>query len=231
LVRHGESQTNAEGRWAGWRDVPLTDRGVEQARAAGQRLRDAGIPFSCVLTSMLQRAVKTADALLAECGQEGFERRADWRLNERHAGMMQGRTWPEVKAAYGRDRARIYRRSWDQAPPPVPAGSEDDPHTDARYATCSGPLPRSEAMGDLARRVEPVWRDDIVPRLQAGESVLVVAHAMSLRVLARPVEGITEPGLPEWKMASAIPRCYALDRSLRPVHVTVLGDDEDATEE
>jgi len=231
LVRHGESEANVEGRWAGWRDVALTGRGREQAVAAVARLRDAGLQFACVLTSMLQRAIATADALLVALGKNDLERRECWRLNERHAGMMQGRSKAEVKAAYGRELARSFRRSWAQAPPPVEPGSADDPATDPRYAGCADQLPRSEAMSDVAARVLPLWRDVIAPRLRAGENLLVVGHAMSLRALARPVEGLTGPELPPWKLASAVPRWYRLDAALRPIGVKVLGDAVDVPDE
>ncbi|MGE3172056.1 MAG: 2,3-bisphosphoglycerate-dependent phosphoglycerate mutase [Planctomycetota bacterium] len=231
LVRHGESTNNALGVFTGWRDIALTERGREQAVAAGRRLRATPLRFDAVFTSVLQRAVETAALLTAELAPPVPAPRALWRLNERHTGAMQGLTKSAAKRAFGSELARTYRRSWDTAPPPVAAGSADDPRGEPRYRELGDAAPRTEAMGDLAARVLPVWDDELRPLLAAGRSVLVVGHGMALRALARPVEGLAEPRLPDWKLASAAPRWYQLDATLRPLAILDLGVGDDAPDE
>lgn len=208
VVRHGESTNNASGHFTGWRDIDLTELGREQARAAGRLLAAHGIAFSVVYTSMLRRAIATADLLLAALGQAGLPRHERWQLNERHCGAMQGLTKDETYARFGVEQGREYRRSWDVPPPPAGAGSADDPRTDPRYRAFAAELPLSESMGDLWRRVDRLWQAELRPLLLRGERVLVVGHGMALRALAKSVEALPEPALPPWKLASAAPRCY-----------------------
>lgn len=215
VVRHGESTGNERGVFSGWRDLELTPKGREQSRAAGRALRARGLVFAHAFTSELRRAIDTCDLMLPELGQPGLPRTRDWRFNERHCGAMHGLDKEECKRRWGPDRAREFRRSWDVAPPPAERGSEDDPRTDARYAHVQEPLPLSESMGDLSRRLARAFADVLRPRLSRGENVLLVAHGMALRALARAVEGIAEPELPPWKLASAAPRRYRLAADLR----------------
>ncbi len=217
IVRHGESVANAAGTIAGWRDVPLTARGAEQAVAAGRMLRRLGIPFSAVFTSMLERATATADRVLGELGNAP-ERSAHWRLNERHYGALQGGTRADADVTYGRDVSRGFRRDWNSAPPPAEAGSADDPRSDPRYARVGDELPRTESLADMTARVAPMWHE-LRPLLAAGRAVLLVAHNLSLRALLRPLEGIAGEGLPEGNLGNALPRRYRLDAALRPVAV------------
>jgi 2,3-bisphosphoglycerate-dependent phosphoglycerate mutase len=210
VVRHGESTANASEQFSGWRDVALTARGRQQASAAGAWLAERGVTFTVVYTSMLQRAVVTADLLLAALGQAP-PREARWQLNERHCGALQGLDRAAAKTRFGRELARTYRRSWTEPPPPVPAGSSDDPRTEPRYAGALTELPLGESMGDLWRRVDRCWQQELLPRLQRGERLLVVGHGMALRALAKSIERLPEPALPPWKLASAAPRCYHLD--------------------
>lgn len=207
VVRHGESTNNAVERLTGWRDVELTARGRAQARAAGALLRARGLHFSVVFTSLLRRATESADLLMHELGHGGPERRASWRLNERHCGALHGLTKAEIYARFGAVLGRVYRRSWETAPPPAIEGGPDDPRADPRYRDAGAELPLTESMRDLWQRVHPVWTQ-IEPLLEAGQNVLVVGHGLALRALARSIEGSTEPALPAWKLASAAPRWY-----------------------
>ncbi len=222
-VRHGESANNATGRFTGWRDVELTELGREQACAAGRLLRARGATFTTAYTSRLKRAIETADLLLREHGQVTLPRLQHWRLNERHCGAMQGMTKDETYAAFGLDAGRRFRRSWDEAPPAAAAGSPDDPRSDPLYREVVEELPRSESMGDLWARVDLLWRTELRPRLLQGERLLVVGHGMALRALGRSIEGLVEPALPPWKLASAAPRWYGLDAQLRVVAIIDLG--------
>ncbi len=217
IVRHGQSAANAAGTIAGWRDVPLTARGVEEAAAAGRLLRRLGIPFAAVFTSMLQRATATADRILGELGIAP-PRTAHWRLNERHYGALQGGTRADADLVYGRDASRAFRRQWNSAPPPADASGTDDPRSDPRYAHVAGDLPRTESLADMTARVDPVW-DELRPLLSAGRPVLIVAHNLSLRALIRPLEGVTAEGLPDGNLGNALPRRYRLDAALRPLIV------------
>lgn len=220
VVRHGESIGNANGWFAGWRDVELTVRGREQAVVAGRRLRALGVTFAAAFTSELRRATDTVDLMLQEL-DHAPPRVGCWRLNERHYGALQGQAKETSKRLHGSARIRTFRTSWDQAPPAAAAGSIDDPRTDPRYAAIRASLPLTESLGDLVARTAPVW-DELRTWLHSGQSLLVVAHNLSLRALVRPLEGITEPRLPDWEFGNATPRRYRLDRQLRPITIETL---------
>lgn len=224
FVRHGESTGNERGVFSGWRDLGLTERGRAQAAAAGRALAQRGLRFSSVFTSELRRAVDTCELLLDAMGLRDMARTRSWRLNERHCGAMHGLDKQQCKQLWGDELARVYRRSWDQGPPPSEAGGIDDPRSDARYRDVAEPLPLSESMGQMAARVSIAWERIVRPSLVRGARVLVVGHGMALRALGRPVEGLLGPSLPEWKLASAAPRVYCLDASLRPTSIESIDD-------
>ncbi len=219
FVRHGESTGNERGVFSGWRDLALTERGRMQSAAAGCALSQRGIEFTSVFTSELRRAVDTCELLLSAMGRGDMARTRSWRLNERHCGAMHGLDKQQCKDLWGDELARTYRRSWEQGPPPAVAGSVDDPRIDARYRGVTEPLPLTESMGQMSSRVMIAWEQLVRPSLTAGSRVLVVGHGMALRALGRPVEGLTAPALPEWKLASAAPRVYCLDAQLRPLSI------------
>jgi len=219
FVRHGESTGNERGVFSGWRDLALTERGRMQASEAGRSLSQRGIEFTSVFTSELRRAVDTCELLLSAMDRGDMARTRSWRLNERHCGAMHGLDKQQCKDLWGDELARTYRRSWEQGPPPAPPGSVDDPRTDQRYRGVAEPLPLTESMGQMSARVMIAWEQLVRPSLTAGSRVLVVGHGMALRALGRPVEGLTTPALPEWKLASAAPRVYCLDSQLRPLSI------------
>lgn len=226
VVRHGESRSNVESRYTGWRDAPLTDRGRNQARAAGRALRDAGAGFDAVFTSRLSRAIETADLLLAAFGAAP-PRSAHWQLNERHYGRMQGLTPDELEALVGRDLAHAWRKDWDTTPEPVPPGHAEDPNCDPRYRDVATPLPRAESLASLAARVDTFFAAELRPRLAMGQRLLVVCHGLALRAMLRDLEGFREERLLPWLPSSASPRHYRLDRELRVLARSdlVLGDE------
>lgn len=226
VVRHGESTSNLESRYTGWRDADLTPRGRAQAVAAGSALRDSGTRFDAVFTSRLTRAIETADLLLAALGATPT-RSAHWQLNERHYGIMQGRTREELEELVGRDVARRWRKDWHTTPEPVPPGHAEDPNADPRYADVTTPLPRAESLQALAARVDGFFAAELRPRLAAGQRLLVVCHGLALRAMLRDLEGFTEERLLPWLPPSASPRHYALGRDLRVIARTdvVLGDE------
>lgn len=230
VLRHGESVGNADGTFAGWRDVALTARGEAQAAAAAATLADLATPLHAVFTSRLTRAVSTANIVLAALGATAVPRVQDWRLNERHCGALQGRAKADCKREFGRDWLRSLRSDWHVRPPLAAAGGPDDPRQDARYAEVAGELPRGESFADLAARVAPVWDHELAPRLRAGACVLVVGHGLALRALLRPLEGIADDRLPDWMLANAAPRTYRLAADLRVLAVTSAQGDSDSDE-
>ncbi|MCW2583767.1 MAG: phosphoglyceromutase, partial [Klenkia sp.] len=192
LLRHGESDGNAAGRFTGWADAPLTERGREQARRSGALLRAAGLSPTRLHTSVLARAIDTG-ALACEAGQvTDIPVRRSWRLNERHYGALQGRDRSAVVAQYGPDQVQRWRRSYDGRPPPVPRGGSGDPALDPRYAGVPvGLLPRAESLREVQDRVLPYWRGAVLPDLRTGHTVLVVGHSNSLRALIAWVDQLT----------------------------------------
>ncbi len=182
LLRHGQSVWNQENLFTGWTDVDLTQQDVEEARQAGVRLAASGYDFDSCFTSVLKRAVRTLHFVLGEMDLLWLPEHKSWRLNERHYGALQGLNKAETVKRYGERQVFAWRRSWDVPPPPLDIGDDRSPTKDRRYAILSPTiLPRSESLNDTVRRVLPYWHETIVPALQQGERVLVVAHGNSLR--------------------------------------------------
>ena len=228
LLRHGESAGNAARTFAGWRDVPLTERGRQQAIAVGASLRRLLQRLDVVFTSRLQRAVDTATLAVAAAGFADLPTERRWRLNERHCGVLQGRGKDAVRAELGRATLLAFR-SWDEAPPAVPEGSSDDPRTDPHYADVRDPLPRSESLRELTARTAIVWRDDLAPRLRTGANVLVVGHGLAMRALGHAVERSTAPELPEWTLGNTALRAYDLGADLAVrCSAAIAGADDDS---
>ncbi|MEW6269435.1 MAG: 2,3-bisphosphoglycerate-dependent phosphoglycerate mutase [Thermodesulfobacteriota bacterium] len=198
LLRHGESQWNLENRFTGWVDVPLTDRGREEAHRAGQRLREAGIRFDRAFTSVLSRALETLDIVLEELGQKDLPIERDAALNERHYGDLQGLNKAETAKKFGDEQVHIWRRSYDVAPP------------------------GGESLKDTAARTLPYFEKQIVPALQKGETVLIAAHGNSLRSIVMDLEKLTREQILALNLATGIPIVYRLDPELRIVEKKVL---------
>ena len=186
LLRHGESTWNAANRFTGWYDADLTERGAEEARRGGQLLAEAGLEPDVVHTSVLVRAIRTADLALDELDRLWIPVRRHWRLNERHYGALQGLDKKETAEKHGADQVKVWRRSYDVPPPPVDADSEHHPRNDPRYHDLSPDvLPASECLKDVVGRMLPYWFDALVPDLRTGQVVLVAAHGNSLRALVK----------------------------------------------
>lgn len=226
VVRHGESTSNVESRYTGWRDAALTARGRAQAEAAGRALRGDGAAFDAVFTSRLSRAIATADLLLAALGAAP-PRSAHWQLNERHYGVMQGLTKEELEVRVGRDVARAWRKGWTTTPEAVPPGHAEDPNSDPRYADVGVALPRAESLAQLAARADAFFAAELRPRLLGGQRLLVVCHGLLLRAMLRDLEGFAEPRLLPWLPPSASPRLYRLGADLGVLdrRDLVLGDE------
>ncbi len=216
LVRHGQSTWNLENLFTGWVDVDLSVLGCEEARAAGRLLRDQGFEFDQAFTSVLKRAIRTLWIMLDEMDRMWIPVERDWRLNERHYGALQGLDKAETAAKFGADQVKIWRRSYDVPPPALAADDPRHPKFDPRYRGTSAALPVTESLKDTLARVEPCWRERIVPALAAGRNVLIVAHGNSLRALVKMLDGISDAEIVEFNIPTGVPILYELDSQLRP---------------
>jgi len=217
LVRHGQSAWNLENLFTGWTDVDLTDRGREEAQAAGRLLRDQGYEFGQSFTSVLKRAIRTLWIMLDEMDRMWLPVERDWRLNERHYGALQGLDKAETTAKYGAQQVKIWRRSYDVPPPPLEPDDPRHPRFGARYRGIdSAILPATESLKDTLARVERCWRERLAPALGAGGDVLVVAHGNSLRALVKMLDGMSDQEIVEFNIPTGVPILYELDRNLRP---------------
>ena len=209
IVRHGQSTWNEKNLFTGWVDVDLTPLGETEARTAGKQLKEAGLRFDVGHTSLLTRAVRTANLTLETSGQVWLPIERTWRLNERHYGSLQGKDKVEMVQQFGADQVKLWRRSYDVPPPPVTPDHEHHPAKDARYRLLApDALPASECLKDVVARVLPWWHDAVVPQLRAGLSVLVVAHGNSLRALIKHLEKIGDNDIVELNVPTGMPRLY-----------------------
>lgn len=225
ILRHGESTWNQQGLFTGWHDVPLSDRGVTEAIAAGQTMAAAGLRFDIGHTSLLARAVVTAHLALDALGQVWLPVQRNWRLNERHYGALQGLDKKETAARHGAEQTHLWRRSFDVPPPPVGLDSNEHPINDPRYRHLPPDvLPAAECLADVVVRVLPYWHDVIAPQLLSGLDVLITAHGNSLRALVMHLEGISPGDIPELNIPTGVPRRYAFDAQLRVAGAEYLGD-------
>jgi 2,3-bisphosphoglycerate-dependent phosphoglycerate mutase len=228
ILRHGESTWNRLNLFTGWHDVPLSDAGREEAAVAGTTLLEAGLWFDVLHTSVLTRAVETANLALATLGQPWLPVQRSWRLNERHYGALQGLDKKETTERHGAVQTKIWRRSYDVPPPPVGVDSPEHPIHDRRYRLLAPDvLPATECLADVVARVLPYWYDAIVPELRAGLCPLVVAHGNSLRALVKHLEHLSDEEIAELNIPTGVPRRYELDdQSLSVVRAEYLGDAE-----
>ncbi|MGC5615462.1 phosphoglyceromutase [Georgenia sp. Z1491] len=215
LLRHGESEWNAKNLFTGWVDVPLSEKGVQEARRGGTLLTDAGVRPDVLHTSLLRRAIMTANLALDEADLHWIPVTRDWRLNERHYGALQGKNKKEIRDEYGEEQFMQWRRSYDVPPPPIELGSEFSQDADPRYA--GEPIPASECLKDVLERALPYWDAKIVPDLRAGKTVLVAAHGNSLRAIIKHLDGIDDETISGLNVPTGIPLLYELDEDLRPL--------------
>lgn len=217
LLRHGESEWNAKNLFTGWVDVDLTDKGTQEAQRGGALLRESGLLPDVVHTSLLKRAIKTANIALDAADRPWIPVRRTWRLNERHYGALQGKNKKETLDQYGDEQFMLWRRSYDTPPPPI---ADNDPWSqadDPRYAALPPDArPNTECLADVVRRLIPYWEDVIVEDLRAGKTVLVTAHGNSLRALVKHLDGISDEDIAELNIPTGIPLVYHLDGDMRP---------------
>jgi 2,3-bisphosphoglycerate-dependent phosphoglycerate mutase len=225
LLRHGESTWNRENRFTGWHDVDLTDRGHDEARAAGRLLKEGGYVFDIAFTSVLKRAIKTLGIALDTLDQLWIPVTKSWKLNERSYGALQGLNKAETAAKHGEAQTKIWRRSFDIPPPPLTIDDERHPSHDPRYRGLkASDLPLTESLKDTIARFMPYWHETIAPAIRSGQRVVIAAHGNSLRALVKDLDNIPESEIVELNIPTGIPLVYELDDSLKPLRHYYLGD-------
>ncbi|KAL1413404.1 hypothetical protein Q8F55_001170 [Vanrija albida] len=215
LLRHGESTWNARNLFTGWVDVPLSPKGRAEASRGGELLRAKGVLPDILHTSLLKRAIVTANLALEAADLDWIPVRRDWRLNERHYGALQGLDKRATRDKYGDAQFMLWRRSYDTRPPAIDPEAPYSQSHEPRYA--GHPVPLAECLKDVVARFLPYWHDAIVPDLQAGNTVLVTVHGNSLRALVKHLDGISDADIAELNIPTGIPLVYELDEALRPV--------------
>ena len=218
LLRHGLSDWNAKNLFTGWVDVPLSEAGEAEARRGGEMLAEAGLLPDVVHTSLLRRAIATANIALDVCDRHWIPVQRHWRLNERHYGALQGKDKKQTLAEFGEEQFMLWRRSYDTPPPPIADDDEWSQVGDPRYALLPTELmPRTECLKDVVDRMLPYWYESIVPDILAGRTVLVAAHGNSLRALVKHLDQISDEAIAKLNIPTGIPLRYELDDDLRPL--------------
>ena len=215
LVRHGESEANFENYWTGWLDVDLTEKGIEQAKTAGNKIKNHGLLIDVAFESVLKRSIKTAQMILQEAEASFVPEYKTWRLNERHYGKLQGLNKKETAEKYGDEQVHIWRRSYDTLPPLMEATDEGSAANDRRYAMLDQrDIPGGENLKVTLERALPFWQDEIAPALKDNKTVLVAAHGNSLRALAKHIEGISDEDIMDLEIPTGKPLVYELNDDL-----------------
>ncbi|MDE2182240.1 MAG: 2,3-diphosphoglycerate-dependent phosphoglycerate mutase [Alphaproteobacteria bacterium] len=225
ILRHGESEWNKLNLFTGWRDVRLSEQGVQEARAAGRTLKQEGFAFDVAHTSLLSRAIQTLWLAEDEMDLLWLPVFKHWRLNERHYGALQGSNKLEAVQKFGEAQVKVWRRSYATPPPPVDLASPEFPGHDRRYGGVPvTELPRSESLKDVLIRVMPYWEQAILPDLKAGKRVIIAAHGNSLRALLKYLEGISDDAIVDVDLPTGIPKAYRLNASYKADDAKFLGD-------
>ncbi|SDO42512.1 2,3-bisphosphoglycerate-dependent phosphoglycerate mutase [Nakamurella panacisegetis] len=217
LLRHGESTWNATNQFTGWVDVPLSEKGMAEARRGGELLVGAGLLPDVVHTSLLRRAIMTANLALDTADRHWIPVRRTWLLNERHYGDLQGKDKKETLQTYGEEQFMLWRRSYDVPPPPI---SDDNPYSqagDPRYAELGDQAPKTECLADVVARLEPYLRGPVADDLAAGKVVLLAAHGNSLRAVVKLLDGISDADIAGLNIPTGVPLRYELDDNLKPL--------------
>src|SRR6266404_8503833 len=225
LVRHGQSIWNVENLFTGWTDVDLSDQGRKEAAQAGRELLNEKLEIGIAFTSVLKRAIRTLWLILDEMDRMWIPIETSWRLNERHYGALQGLNKAQTVEKHGEAQVKIWRRSYDIPPPPLPPGDPRNARFDPRYVDVDPAyLPAAESLKDTLQRVLPYWHSRIAPELRAGRNVMVAAHGNSLRAMVKMLDNVPEKDIVELNIPTGVPLLYELDSRLTPVSSRYLGD-------
>lgn len=216
LLRHGQSTWNKSNQFTGWVDVPLTELGRDEARRAGELMRETGLLPDILFTSLLKRAIHSANLALEAADRDWIDVERSWRLNERHYGALQGKNKAQTLEEYGEEQFMTWRRSFDTPPPPIEDGAEYSQAGDPRYAGLGDEMPRSECLKDVIERMLPYWESHITPALASGRTVLVAAHGNSLRALVKHLDGISDDEIAHLNIPTGIPLVYELGDDFMP---------------
>ena len=223
LVRHGQSEWNKSNQFTGWVDVDLTEQGEREAVNAGKLMVEKGVLPDIVFTSLLRRAIRTANIALNAADRHWIPVVRNWRLNERHYGKLQGLNKAEIKEEFGDEQFMLWRRSYDTPPPEIAADDKYSQVGEARYASLDT-VPLTECLLDVVKRFVPYYEAEILPLLTAGKTVLVAAHGNSLRALVKHLDGISDEAISELNIPTGIPLVYELNADLKPERHYYLGD-------
>jgi 2,3-bisphosphoglycerate-dependent phosphoglycerate mutase len=217
LLRHGQSLWNQQNLFTGWVDVRLSEQGIIEARRAGELIAESGLHPGIVHTSVLTRAIQTANLALEQADRLWIDVKRSWRLNERHYGALQGLDKAETLEKFGPEQFQLWRRSYDVPPPLLADDSRWSQANDPRYADLGDAIPRTECLKDVVERMLPYWESDIAADLRTGKTVLVTAHGNSLRALVKHLDGISDGDIAELNIPTGIPLVYRLGEDLMPL--------------
>ena len=217
LLRHGESEWNAKNLFTGWVDVRLSALGETEARRGGALLKEKGLLPDVLHTSLLRRAIHTAQLALDECDRHWIPVHRTWRLNERHYGALQGKDKKETLATYGEEQFKLWRRSFDVPPPPIEDNDQYSQARDPRYKDLGADMPRTECLKDVVNRMLPYLNNEIAAELRTGKTVLVAAHGNSIRAIVKHLACISDSDIAEVNIPTGIPLLYTFDDDFEPV--------------
>lgn len=227
LLRHGESEYNKQNRFTGWIDVPLSEKGIIEAKRAGAVMKEKGFDFDIVYTSVLKRAIKTMFLVLEEMDRMWLPVKKSWRLNEKHYGALQGLNKAETAAKYGEEQVLKWRRAYDVRPPLYSDDDIAEMRKEARYADISDlKYMKGESLQDTVERVIPLWENEIAPDVRAGKRVLIAAHGNSLRGLVKYLDKKTDEEILKVNIPTGIPLVYELDENLNSIKSYYLADED-----
>jgi 2,3-bisphosphoglycerate-dependent phosphoglycerate mutase len=228
LLRHGESTWNKENRFTGWTDVDLSEKGLSEAKKAGEVLKKEGFVFDVAFTSVLKRSIRTLWITLDGMDLMWIPVYNSWRLNERHYGALQGLNKSEMAAKYGDEQVLVWRRSYDTPPPPLEKDDPRNPAKDPRYKSLKpNETPLTECLKDTVARFLPYWHETIAPVVRSGKRVIIAAHGNSLRALVKYLDNVSDQDIVGLNIPTGMPLVYELDDNLRPIKHYYLGDPEE----
>jgi len=217
LLRHGESQWNAKNLFTGWVDVDLSEKGLLEAARGGQLLKEANLLPDVLHTSLLKRAINTADIALTNCGRSGIPTKRSWRLNERHYGALQGKDKAATLKEYGQEQFQLWRRSFDVPPPAIADDDQYSQKNDPKYANLGEQLPKTECLKDVVARVVPYLTGEVMDDLKSGKTVLITAHGNSIRAIVKFLDQISDADIAGVNIPTGIPLLYELNEMFEPI--------------